>query len=577
MELKVWVEGIQRVICGVNGSTSCQDVVIALAQATGKTGRFTLIEKWRDNERLLSPSDNPLKILHKWGEYASEVQFILRQSDKYHAKEKLKQEPGKQQRLDKFSHNFTPPPPPQGGGTGIKKSLTFSGAHNYHFPQKPSAKVKPQTAVNSLQSIGEQASPLQRTDFSSSFDSKKPYLTSSPYGSLEKKLPGGYSHHQQNAVNHSGSSSPSGSVDRIGRGADSPRSSQTNSPYDSLERKAHMPYRESPLLDRQKNIVIPNKVVENNIDKIPHVNGKGLANHHADAEELDLDQSLAEEAAIIKLNEDFENDNSYHEKAPSDRKNETEDFIELINLQHERLVAQDGQLKECDAEIQLWERREREHQQESSAVHDEIKKLDYALQHYEYEIREVDSVRWNDELQVLQQNEKTLQSELTLIRSKVSNCEAEILQTKNKIRLLMDDIDEEKLKQNKLQQDQKEEELRILAEVSDLQQQVKDKLKEYESTRSTEEELEKDLKGLEETLESKQKDTDNLEKDIKEANLEIFMKVPSELKPVEIADALSGGRSSPMTATGSSRKLTSIPQKLADIAPSARNPQGLWV
>lgn len=39
-----------------------QDVVFALAHATGKVGRFTLIEKWRNNERLLAPNENPLKV-----------------------------------------------------------------------------------------------------------------------------------------------------------------------------------------------------------------------------------------------------------------------------------------------------------------------------------------------------------------------------------------------------------------------------------------------------------------------------------------------------------------------------------
>lgn len=80
MELKVWVEGIQRIVCGVTESTTCQDVVYALAHATGKTGRFTLIERWRNNERLLAPQENPLKVVTKWGEYSSEVQLILQRS-----------------------------------------------------------------------------------------------------------------------------------------------------------------------------------------------------------------------------------------------------------------------------------------------------------------------------------------------------------------------------------------------------------------------------------------------------------------------------------------------------------------
>lgn len=80
MELKVWVEGIQRIVCGVTESTTCQDVVYALAHATGKTGRFTLIERWRNNERLLAPQEHPLKVVSKWGEYSSEVQLILQRS-----------------------------------------------------------------------------------------------------------------------------------------------------------------------------------------------------------------------------------------------------------------------------------------------------------------------------------------------------------------------------------------------------------------------------------------------------------------------------------------------------------------
>lgn len=39
-----------------------QDVVYALAHATGKTGRFTLVERWRNNERLLAPQEHPLKV-----------------------------------------------------------------------------------------------------------------------------------------------------------------------------------------------------------------------------------------------------------------------------------------------------------------------------------------------------------------------------------------------------------------------------------------------------------------------------------------------------------------------------------
>ena len=127
MEVKVWVEGIQRVVCGVTDKTTCQDIVFALAHATGKIGRFTLVEKWRDNERLLSPADFPLQVLHKWGEYSNDVQFILRHSD---TKDKNRQSSGRRKR--EKADGMPPRVTLQDGkasSTAIKKSLTFSGVH----------------------------------------------------------------------------------------------------------------------------------------------------------------------------------------------------------------------------------------------------------------------------------------------------------------------------------------------------------------------------------------------------------------------------------------------------------------
>lgn len=84
MELKVWCDGIQRVVCGVSAQTTCQDVVFALAHATAQTGRFILIERWRNSERLLAPSEHPLAVLSKWGEYANDVTFVMKRSEHHH-------------------------------------------------------------------------------------------------------------------------------------------------------------------------------------------------------------------------------------------------------------------------------------------------------------------------------------------------------------------------------------------------------------------------------------------------------------------------------------------------------------
>ncbi|KFW89398.1 Ras association domain-containing protein 7, partial [Phalacrocorax carbo] len=75
MELKVWVDGIQRVVCGVSEQTTCQEVVIALARAIGEPSLSAggmLLCGWKRLPRGC-PSAG-------CGQYANDVQFILRRT-----------------------------------------------------------------------------------------------------------------------------------------------------------------------------------------------------------------------------------------------------------------------------------------------------------------------------------------------------------------------------------------------------------------------------------------------------------------------------------------------------------------
>lgn len=49
----------------------------SLAVCAGRTGRYTLVEKWRDTERHLAPNESPVASLNTWGQYAGDVQLIL--------------------------------------------------------------------------------------------------------------------------------------------------------------------------------------------------------------------------------------------------------------------------------------------------------------------------------------------------------------------------------------------------------------------------------------------------------------------------------------------------------------------
>lgn len=53
MELKVWVDGVVRVVCGLTLDTSCKAVVIALAQSLGNPHHISLQSVCLLNEHVL--------------------------------------------------------------------------------------------------------------------------------------------------------------------------------------------------------------------------------------------------------------------------------------------------------------------------------------------------------------------------------------------------------------------------------------------------------------------------------------------------------------------------------------------
>uniref|UniRef100_H2SPC5 Ras association domain family member 7b n=1 Tax=Takifugu rubripes TaxID=31033 RepID=H2SPC5_TAKRU len=80
MELKVWVDGVVRVVCGLTLDTSCKAVVIALAQSLGQTGRYLLVMKLHETERQLEANDCPLQLLAQLGQLSAQVQFTLQRT-----------------------------------------------------------------------------------------------------------------------------------------------------------------------------------------------------------------------------------------------------------------------------------------------------------------------------------------------------------------------------------------------------------------------------------------------------------------------------------------------------------------
>ncbi|PIC18244.1 hypothetical protein B9Z55_024206 [Caenorhabditis nigoni] len=81
MELKINIDGLERSVSGVTENTTCSQIIYALAHATSQRGRFVMVEKYRNVERRLAPTDRPLETLRKWREHAANVTFQMLRVD----------------------------------------------------------------------------------------------------------------------------------------------------------------------------------------------------------------------------------------------------------------------------------------------------------------------------------------------------------------------------------------------------------------------------------------------------------------------------------------------------------------
>jgi len=72
MELRVWTDGIERVVCGVTDVTTCRDVIVALARTVRRTGRYWLVETYNGHQRRLPASER----LHARARSSTVVHFI---------------------------------------------------------------------------------------------------------------------------------------------------------------------------------------------------------------------------------------------------------------------------------------------------------------------------------------------------------------------------------------------------------------------------------------------------------------------------------------------------------------------
>lgn len=627
MELKVWVEGIQRIVCGVTVNTTCQDVVFALAHATGKVGRFTLIERWRNNERLLAPTENPMKLLLKWGEYANDVQFILQRSEqtkrpaandeKGHSQQfgattvtkkqphasngnDSEQQPMQQQQQQQQQHQQATHAATDFMPLNRCKELRKSfGSAETTKPIENVGIVKGIPQRNTISSVSSQPSSttLQK---STTKHEKTPSSLSLPSSTSTSDNISNF--YETNPTNEINLAEVRNSLDK----RTSPTMTQTN--Y-SLQQDASNNNSSSieNLIDIYNGNILNNsnnnnkhQAISNNdspdaYKNTPLISSNGALvpppyrdpppprNSPMQMQQQTQVKQLEFGTGVLSNNNNNNNFNKKNDGActnpfltdisDSDFNDnffeaaQYKDLIQLIKLQREKITSQQTELTKYDAEIVYLENKERDQAQELEAISREITKADQIFRQGTEQLQTLQYVEEENEL--VKQQEKTLKSEITLLKSKLANCETELLQCKNKIRILMDDIQVEQRAISNRQKDNRQNvERDFLIEMERIQTEIDQAIHNTDSSSKTTENLKKEINMIENAIAEKKRQVEQLVNEMKEVNLQSLAVTPSD----EIRNLLEGSNK-----PGSSRRIIGSPRQLENAVPTSKNPHGVWV
>lgn len=119
---------------------------------TRLTGRFVLVEQWRNAERSLAPTDCPLQLLDNWNEHATSVRFILKHLDA-----------------------LPPPPPPTASyGSSINHSYASLPRQKYTQLQQRSNSVMAQPLNGCVHMCAHRLPPVFRPTGASSTSNVRP-------------------------------------------------------------------------------------------------------------------------------------------------------------------------------------------------------------------------------------------------------------------------------------------------------------------------------------------------------------------------------------------------------------------
>ncbi|XP_074101842.1 ras association domain-containing protein 8 isoform X1 [Cotesia typhae] len=558
MELKVWVEGIQRIVCGVTETTTCEDVVYALAHATSQSGRFTLVERWRNSERLLAPYENPLMILMKYGEYAPDVQLILRKSNS----DVNKNQPNV---LNKTRAN------------GALNSAADQFVNNRSHDSGSNSNNNNNNNSNNGHSTSESnESPevLKRNR-----DIRKSLTFSGLHGTVSD-------HSEQVQMENIAVVQPTLQTKIQSRKAafksnESPTRASSSEGFISLTHKKTRevpPYRDPPGPDSS-----PLRTLPPYRDPPPPIvtNSKSQSQESSTSENFSLskeEQSSATGSTKSKRSQEIQDTKGLMQSSKPQLSQPQNivavaythryaELIKLVNNQRDTLSSQQVDLTKLNAEILYWESKNREHYNQMDFISQEINRIESAGRVLEEQLSEL--MHTEEENEIVRQQEKSLISEINSLRSKINKCETELLQCKNKIRLLVDELSLEQHNINRETEERSAMERKMLNEMERLQSELELAKRLTEHTNQSADLLKQEVTNIESAIVDKKLQVEKLVSEMKEANLQSLTAACQE---EQIKNLLEGTQKPICT-----RKLIGPPRQLENAVPTSKNPHGVWV
>lgn len=559
MDFRVYLDGIQRIVSGVTLETTCKDIVLCLAQATQQFGKFILVERWRNNERLLNPNDYPIKLLSQWGEYASDVMFIMKRCDQPLADSSAKLQ-------SSANHNLQ-----------LQHQLRQQQPRQYQ-PNDPNLLASKVNQGNRVESNN-----LKPTNLISE--------NQDHYGTC---IPRKHVYYQEEKLINMPSKSSSQSIPLNQSGISQESPVDIESDYGTNQALMKRPKHPPPYYEAITKSALLRSSPSDPVEASPEASGmhwlqgeagnssicsKGI--NRSNCEDQEESQSMVK---ISRNSEEAKNKQPYrHDEIKIND-------VRLSSLQKETLNTSNRQILESNSSNNYWTSKFRSlNPQQRQDVLNDSRRLDRLSEIQRESMINVESDELNgtNELTRFDMEPKAIEVDESKLRTQLSEIENQIADCRQSIEQLMDQINHLNLQKEEEELLKRREETKIKTQLIEM---TKEKSIEFERQSEQLRMVDEELKESDEMLKERIKKIEKILQDLKEANLqglsllprdELFSKNVPQMKTSQSHVIINpDARNSFQTKQqrpGSTRKMFVPPRELKNAVATSKNPHGVWV